>query len=247
MSDERLDVRAELAAYALGALEPGERARVEAALRSGADPHAVLLLDEYAAVRDLLPYGLAPLEAPAGARERLLLRARGQLRVADEQRVSFWQRVRGIFSPLRWAVIAVALASAVVWNVQLQREVLTLQTAQNIEVRARATQGPGIPLVGSGSPFAAARLFVDPDAQRAELAIVGLPQLPRDRTYQLWFARPGLPTETGGAFRVDERGQALVSVAIPVPLDQVSAIAVTEEPMPASLRPTGQHLLDGRP
>jgi Anti-sigma-K factor rskA, C-terminal len=95
--------------------------------------------------------------------------------------------------------------------------------------------------------LAAARLYPTADAQRAQLAITGLPRLQPDRTYQLWFARPGRPTETGGAFRVDERGQALVPIVIPVPLDQVSAIAVTEEPMPASLRPTGQHLLDGRP
>jgi anti-sigma-K factor RskA len=244
---DREDVRDDLAAYALGALEPGERLRVEAALRSSVDREAAQLLDEYAAVRDLLPYGVAPQEAPAGARARLLARARGGVHARERPGRTVWQRLRDALSPLRWAVVAVVLSGVVAWNVQLQQQLLSTQSAANIELRARATQGPGIPLVGTGAVNAAARLYVGPDAQRAELAIVGLVPLAPGRTYQLWFARPGQPTETGGAFRVDERGQALVPVVVPVPLDQVSAIAVTEEPMPASLRPTGQHLLDGRP
>jgi hypothetical protein len=126
-----------------------------------------------------------------------------------------------------------------VWNIQLQQ--------QTVDIDARARSGAGVALVGTGTPGASARLLIGPDLQRAEIAVTGLPPLAADRTYQLWFARPDQPTETGGAFRVDARGQALVPVVVPVPLNEVTAIAITEEPMPASLRPTGQHLLDGRP
>jgi hypothetical protein len=53
---------------------------------------------------------------------------------------------------------------------------------------------------------------------------------------------------TGGAFQVDAFGGALVAVNIPVPLEEVSNIAVTEEPVTEApeetLRPTGEHLLD---
>jgi anti-sigma-K factor RskA len=234
VSDEPSQVRDELAAYALDALEPSERQRVAAALSSRSDVDADQLLAEYQAVRDLLPYGLAAQAPPAGARARLLQRARG-----GEPRRSAPRGVWDIFRPFRWVLVAVALAAAALWNVQIQ------QQAVSIEARARA--GAGIVLAGTGVQSAAARLYVSSDVQRAELAVTGLPPLRPDRTYQLWFARPGQPTETGGAFRVDDRGQALVQVVIPVPLNQVNAIAVTEEPMPASLRPTGQHLLDGRP
>jgi anti-sigma-K factor RskA len=234
VSDETSRVRDELAAYALDALEPSERRRVAAALSSRSDADAEQLLAEYEAVRDLLPFGLAPEAPPAAARARLFDRVRGV-----ESRQSAPRGVWDIFRPFRWVLVALALAAAALWNVQIQ------QQAVSIEARARA--GAGIVLAGTGASSATARLYVSSDVQRAELAVTGLPQLRPDRTYQLWFARPGMPTETGGAFRVDERGQALVQVVIPVPLDQVNAIAVTEEPMPANLRPTGQHLLDGRP
>jgi anti-sigma-K factor RskA len=78
------------------------------------------------------------------------------------------------------------------------------------------------------------------------VAIAGLPTLPPERVYQLWFARPGGPPVSGGVFRVDVRGEALTVVAIPVALEPARAVAVTEEPAPGSPAPTGQHLLDRR-
>lgn len=79
------------------------------------------------------------------------------------------------------------------------------------------------------------------------MAITGLNSLPRERTYQLWFVRTGAPTVTGGTFGVDARGRAWVTVEVPVSLEEVRAIAVTEEPAPGSVAPTGTHLLDAQP
>ena len=84
------------------------------------------------------------------------------------------------------------------------------------------------------------------DGRRGELAIAGLPALPPGRVYQLWFARPGGPPISGGAFQVDGRGEALAVVVIPVALEPARAVAVTEEPAPGSPTPTGPHLLDRR-
>jgi Anti-sigma-K factor rskA len=102
-------------------------------------------------------------------------------------------------------------------------------------------------LEGTGRPGASARLFVDRQGSWAWLAVAGLRPLPRERVYQLWFARPGEPTVSGATFRVDAEGGAVTPVRLPAALGTVSAIAVTEEAAPASLRPTGPHLLDGRP
>ena len=85
------------------------------------------------------------------------------------------------------------------------------------------------------------------DGRQAELALAGLRPLPADRVYQLWFAQPGQPTLTGGAFRVDVAGRAVTPVTIPAALAQVTAVAVTEEPAPGSPGPTGAHLLDWTP
>ena len=143
------------------------------------------------------------------------------------------------------------LVASLAWNTQLQQQAISLKQQSDVDQRARqplsTSTGRTIALEGTGEAGASVRIYLVEDGQRAELAISGLPTLPPNRTYQLWFARPGQPTETGGAFRVDERGRALAHVVIPVPLAQVSAIAITEEPMPASLRPPGAHLLDGKP
>jgi hypothetical protein len=63
---------------------------------------------------------------------------------------------------------------------------------------------------------------------------------------QLWFARPGGPPISGGVFHVNDPGAALAVVVVPVTLEPVRAVAVTEDPDPGSLVPTGPHLLDRR-
>jgi anti-sigma-K factor RskA len=68
--------------------------------------------------------------------------------------------------------------------------------------------------------------------------------LPAHRVYQLWFAQAGERPVTGGAFRVNARGETAVAVSVPMPVAKARAIAVTEEPAPMSPAPTGAHLLD---
>jgi len=51
---------------------------------------------------------------------------------------------------------------------------------------------------------------------------------------------------TGGTFRVDSRGRAWATIAVPISLDDARVIAVTEEPAPGSVAPTGNYLLEAR-
>jgi anti-sigma-K factor RskA len=115
------------------------------------------------------------------------------------------------------------------------------------EIQARLPGGQILPLEGTGAPAAAGRLFVVEGGRSAELAVDRLPPLREGRVYQLWFAEPGEPIRTGGAFRVDPRGDAVARVTIPAPLERMRAVAVTEEPAPGSSEPTGPHLLDWPP
>lgn len=117
----------------------------------------------------------------------------------------------------------------------------------DVEMLARLPGGQLLTLTGTGAPTASARLYVVEGGRRAELTVDGLPPLLPGRVYQLWFAEPGQPVRTGGAFRVDPRGDASVQVTIPTPMERVRAVAVTQEPAPGSGAPTGVHLLDWTP
>jgi anti-sigma-K factor RskA len=130
------------------------------------------------------------------------------------------------------------------WNLALHRQIAGRAAPVPVEQLARLPDGRIVALIGTGTPQASARLYVDREGRRGELAIAGLPALPPARVYQLWFARPGGPPISGGVFRADAQGEALALVVIPVALEPARAIAVTEEPAPGSPAPTGPHLLD---
>jgi anti-sigma-K factor RskA len=116
-----------------------------------------------------------------------------------------------------------------------------------IEILARLPGGQLLGLSGTGAPTASGRLYVVEGGRRAELTVDALPPLNRGRVYQLWFTEPGQPARTGGAFGVDPRGDAVVQVTIPTPLERVRAISVTQEPAPGSPAPSGLSLLNWAP
>ncbi len=116
-----------------------------------------------------------------------------------------------------------------------------------VEVLARLPGGQLLTLNGTGAPTASGRLYVVEGGRRAELTVNALPPLARDRVFQLWFTEPDQPARTGGAFGVDPRGDAVVQVTIPTPLERVRTVTVTQEPAPGSAAPTGVTLLTWTP
>ena len=141
---------------------------------------------------------------------------------------------------------AMIVASLMTWNVSIQRRVADIDPNVDLRGVTRLSAGAIVELVGTGAAEASARLMIDADGRRGALVVTGLRPLPEDRVYQLWFARAGETPVTGGPFRVNRRGEAAVVLAVPVPLAQARAIAITEEPAPRSSAPTGKHLLDLR-
>lgn len=241
MTDEAAHPTESLAAYALGTLEGPEGLRVEA--HAATCPTCGGVLEQYRAVIDALPMALDPVAPPPEAWASIRAEARRRRPRADQEagleKQPRWRRAVG-------PVLAALVASLLVWNVVLQRELTRREPgpAPGPEVEALSRR-PGrlVVFAGTGKPGASARLFVAADGGPGHLAISGLTSLPRTRTYQLWFLRSSGSPATGGAFTVNARGLAWAKITIPVALEEVRAITVTEEPAPGSVAPTGHDLL----
>jgi len=91
------------------------------------------------------------------------------------------------------------------------------------------------------APSANGRMFVAPGSGEALFSASGLPALPSNRTYQLWFIAEGKPV-SAGTFDVGPRGQGqlLVEAALP---DGGVVWAVTVEPAGGVPQPTGEMVL----
>jgi anti-sigma-K factor RskA len=242
------------AAHALHALDAPGRARMDAHVRTC--PVCARRVDEYRRVLAALPYALPVEDPPATLRASILGHARSTARPqgSPAPRAEPGRRTGApprpwatrLWRPAVWAAAVLGIVALGLWNVELRQRLA--RTGEPLEVGrlARLPVGPVVELMGTGTPGASARLYVTADGRRGELAVAGLPSLGPDRVYQLWFARPGETPITGGPFRVNAWGEAIAPVAVPLPLSEVRAIAITEEPAPGVHAPTGKHLLDRR-
>jgi len=229
-----------LAAYVLGGLEGTERIGVESHVATCMT--CASLLEQYRGVVGALPLGLDPVSPPAEAWGAIRAEvARRRLSGPGRARIKGLRHWRWTM----WPVLGALAASLLVWNVVLQRELTHRPPGPEVEALARRP-GRLVILTGTGAPGASGRLLVAIDGHHGHLATAGLGALASERTYQLWFVRPGAPTVTGGTFRVDSRGRAWATIAVPISLDDARVIAVTEEPAPGSVAPTGNYLLEAR-
>ena len=230
---------ADLAAYALDALDADGRAGVEAHLRDCTE--CSRLLREYCAVARLLPYTLATEAPPPDTRAALLARARERAVRPTPATFHRGQIVRHV-RPLRWAVVGVLFLGLLLWNIGLQ--VTRPDRMDDVERLARLPHGHVAVLVGAGAALEAdGRLYVDEGDERGALAVAGLPALPPRRAYQLWFIRRDQSRVSGAVFQVDARGAAALVVTVPGTLGEYVGIAVTEEPAGGSPTPTGRDML----
>jgi anti-sigma-K factor RskA len=240
VTEEREHPIENLVAYVLGGLERPELIRVESHLATCMT--CASLLEQYRGVVGTLPLGLDPLPPPAEAwaairQETVRRRSRGPEQTRSKGLPS-WRR-------LMWPVFAALAATLLVWNVVLQLELTRRPAGPEVEALARRP-GRLVIFTGTGTPGASGRLLVAIDGHHGHLATAGLSLLPPERTYQLWFVRPGAPPLTGGTFKVDSRGRAWATITVPGALDEARLIAVTEEPTPGSVAPTGNYLLEAK-
>lgn len=245
MNENHQQIQEEIAAYCLGALDPAEMARIEVHLQQCEQCRSIA--GEHAEVLAVLPFALPP--TPPPPRTFLALQARMHDQHREQPRPEPARRrqwparlqplTRVLMTGLLIIVAAVGLAAAEPW----QHASVTNPPGPVQQLRTRSDVRV-VPLVGSTAvPSASGELLMTPDLQQAAIGVRGLPPLPSDRSYQIWFSQPDSTWVNGGVFRVSQQGSADVMVHLPRSLTTYYGCWVTEEPNGGSTVPTGPQVL----
>lgn len=228
MADVRnLHVEELAAAYALDALDADERLLVEAHL--GGCAACAVVVERARRVAALLPFATEQPAPPAGHEARFLAR------VAAEPRAGRGAvrpgPIRHLFPLAAAAVLVLGLGA---WNLRLQEELAGQQRL--VRLVAQADTRELAPTITSGD--ARGRAYLDRSSDQVLVAVSRLPELPTDRTYQLWFTRPDGGRESGGTFRPGEGGIGVILATAPAGLPAYMGVGISAEPAGGSRAPT---------
>ena len=242
MSIPHETIQDDLPAYALGTLEPPATARLERHIGECAECRE--LLREYEEVMRLLPLGLPQTRPSPSARRELFNRVRTDETASRRRSVhDRWPGMR-LHALAAVAIVAIVLGGALFWT--LSGDDNGEDAAAIVEDLREDEDTQIVPMLGSeAAPQAVAQLLFQPGQTRAGLVVSGLPPLPDDRAYQLWFIRPDKTRYDGGVFNVDSSGQAMVVIDAPADYAPGWRCGVTEEPAGGSEAPTGRNVMLG--
>ncbi len=214
------DCGIDVAAYALGALDPAEADAFRTHLRTCA-----VCRDELAAfqnVVDVLPMSAPQHRSPAGLRRRTLDAVANEPRrgLQDEPR----RRSPRVAMRLSIPRPALALGAVLIVALAVVAGVQIGSTGASTHVYAAQVSGTG-----------SAEVTVS--ASGAKLVVRGMAPPPAGHIYQVWLQRPGQPpAPTDALFSVSSRGDG--DVDVPGDLHGVSKVLVTPEPFGGRNRPT---------
>jgi len=247
----REETRDLAAAYALGALDAGDRGRFELLLRAG-DADAVDALNEF----ETTLTGLSAehvVTPPASVKTALMARIAAQGQIASPAPVT-----RRSWWPALWATALAAGLGAIVVGLYvsvsyerrldtLAREAAalhdTLVREQQIIALVRDPATAIVALNGlDPAPSAHARMLWNPPAGGL-LVVAGLPPAPEGKTYQLWAIAGKEPPVSAGIFSVDAKGTGSLRVSALPGIRAVDVFAVTVEPAGGLPAPSGKMYL----
>lgn len=245
-----------LAAYALDALTPDERARVQRLLVE--QPAFRQSLNELRASADLLPYGLDRPTLPPEWRQRTLdyalgRRSRTAVQPLSQQPTRRWQAWFMALSSIATVLfIAVLVLLSFVNHVRGELAIVTQQRdqAQSLAATAQASAQQVASVLANPAPLVtlsgeSGQGAVFRDAAGNVVLIAALPSLADNQVYQLWLIEDGAAPVSGGVFTVDARGYGVLAL----PDESVrrgTTLAITAEPAPGSPVPTGAILIAGQ-
>ncbi len=244
------DIRDLVEEYALGMLEPAERARFEARLAQDAELRREL--DATLETLALLALSRDAATTPA-LKQRVMARiasgapasgtATGVIPLAPRSRSS--RAVVWLGAGLAASLVVLAkltfdlgaarraaqheavLVAERSDDLASRDSIIAQLTDSSVEVVTLAATGPAKPII---------RAYVNRVRRSVVLSASALPTLPTGRAYQLWFIVNGrpLPSRT---FVPDSSGRALLT-GVSMPAGTVAATAITQEPAGGSPAPT---------
>lgn len=211
------------APYVLGALEPEEYEAFRSHLATCA-----VCREEVAAlqlVADALPTTAPQLGAPAELKSRIMSTVQaeaGWQRSSEAAEVRRRSRERAWLPARGWRSAAALAAVAAIFAI------VATALQPGGDAKARTIRAQVL------APHASASLRVS--GGHAQLNVVGLPQTPPDRVYEVWIKRAGAPEPTDALFTVTAAGKA--TVGVPGEVAEVKQVMVTSEPLGGSRVPT---------
>lgn len=240
MTDNHLIYKENLAAYAMGALDPEEASALEAHLRTCDSCRAELA--DYQRVSAGLLSALPPQAPRAAVKRNLQKRLQSQVRSSRPQ--------------MKWSLNRMTVAAAFVLllglNIVSVYEVYTLKQEQTELDGQYGSQQSAIAMLAYPSTQAfgfeqsgvSGSLLVDKKRNLLAVFAWHLPPAPAGKTYQMWLIDPQ-EDRTSGGFLIPEGQQPFVMAVIksPQPLTGFIGLGVTLEPLGGSPKPTGPRVL----
>lgn len=213
--------RDELAAYLLGALEPGEAAALEQHL-AGCEECRTDLEWLRPAVQTL-PAAVEPAEPSAGLRARIMDEIGAEAKPEPTASRFGWQRHSPALRPLAGLAVIALLAVAVA----------------GYAIRDGGEGGGGATTVATGKPPAVTAEMVR-EGDSGTLRLANLHQLPPDEVLQAWVQRGERVESAKTLFVPNADGTA---TAVIDRMDGVDAVMVTAEPRGGSDQPTSEPIV----
>jgi anti-sigma-K factor RskA len=213
----------DVAAYALGVLEPGEALELERHLDYCAECRAQLRWLRPAV--DLLPSSVERVEPPLELRAKILDQARSEPGPATPSAERSSSARRG------WRPVAAVGAVG-----------LLLAAAGGYAIRGGDSTGGATTTVAAGkAPAVTAKLVMEGDSATLRLANVG--EMSQDRVLEAWVQREGEVEPAGGLFVPDRDGRAMAMIPH---IHGVEAVMVTSEPRGGSAKPTSSPMVTAK-
>lgn len=267
------ELKHDAAAYALGVLEPAERAAFEAHLASCAE--CTTEVRQLRVAASALPHAVPQVSPPPSLRARVLdqaVRGAGSSDPANSTgTVTLVRERRGLPAWLQIAAMLVIGAGVAVYAQRMQARVSNLE-AQLQQAQAQVASADRLTAELRTVAFSAQSamgVFAAPDVARIDLAgqpvaaaararalwsrqrgmvftVANLPPLPAGRVYQVWVVTAQAPV-SAGLLMPDATGGGSVYFETPVDILPPVAVAVTLEPAGGVPAPTGERYLIGTP
>ncbi len=248
--------------YALGALDPGERVRVEQHI--AACPPCKRHIDTVEDTAHMLAFAATPLAPPPRCKLKLMEK------VAREQFLQTPTRQRRSLNTMSlWAAVATfAFMMTGAWSMRLQQQLaevtgtqnqiqsqlasmqteratMTAQIAQLTTLEAVVAAAEAVRSLRGEGPAAnaSAKTYMTPGKNEAVLVVHNLPPLPPGKMYQVWVTRPELQQPLVMFNPVDTTEP--VPIQPPEPMDTYNWIMVTIEDAAGAQQPSKDTVLFG--